>query len=160
MHDGEWDSTEWRKVRNLKILEWFHGNQAAVDCFVMISQIAETWDDLVDKGEANEGDVERSYMNALIGLECNKFYTENRPMILPIMIIMMNGWLDSNEMVHTASKENHVKAYVLRNLGLELLPLFAFLTGGYDHMRKVSLEMREFFTHDDFDEWEAKECST
>lgn len=159
MDDEEWDSIKWRETRDLKLLEWFHGDETAVNCFLMISQIAETWDDLVDNGKAEEKEVERSYMHALIGLECNSFYVENRPMILPVMIIMMNGWLDSNIMVNTTSRENHVKAYVLRNLGLELIPLFAFLIGGYNHMRKVSMEIREFFTHDDFNEWELKECS-
>lgn len=158
MHDEKWDSTKWREVRNLKLLEWFGGDESAVKCFIMISQIVETWDDLVDNGKAKEKEIELSYMHALIGLEGNKFYVENRHMIIPILITSINGWLDSNTMVKTTSKENHIKAYVLRNLGLELVPLFAFLIGGYEHMRNVSMEMREFFTHDDFIEWEKAEC--
>lgn len=157
---SEWDSLEWREQRDSKMLEWFNGDPDAVACCIMISQISETWDDIVDNGSADEKEVELSYVHALIGLELNPFYQANRNMILPLVIISVNGWLDSNKMMKTKNKEDHVKAYVLRNLGLELIPLFAFITGGYEHMRAISQEARNFFVHDDFDEWENTECST
>jgi hypothetical protein len=32
--------------------------------------------------------------------------------------------------------------------------MMAYLVGGWAHMRKVSLDMREFFIHESFDDWE------
>ena len=40
------------------------------------------------------------------------------------------------------------------NPGIELAMLCAFVVGGYDHMRSVSLAMREFFHHENYEEWQ------
>jgi hypothetical protein len=45
-------------------------------------------------------------------------------------------------------------AFHIRNLGIELYIATAFLLGGYDYMRKVSLEIRTFFAFETFEEWE------
>lgn len=150
----DWDSEEFRAEREKRLFEWFKGDWAAVNCFGMISQIAETWDDLIDDDVASDDDINQAFAFASFGLLQNSFFQQHQQAIVAMEIVIANAWLDANELVKTEGKDARIQAYVLRNVGLELVPMFAFFKGGYSHMRKVSKEMREFFTHETFDEWE------
>lgn len=149
-----WDSDAWRRMRDHFLREAFLGDEAAVECFVRISQVAETWDDLVDRDKTiSDSTLSMTFCSVLFELDFNKFYDRWRAQITSGIIIAVNGWMDSLEL-EKGNLEARRKAYVLRNLGLELVPLFAYLLGGFAHMRQVSLKARSFFSHETFEIWE------
>lgn len=149
-----WDTPEWRHVRDTKLREWMLGNEHAVRVCTQISHIAEVWDDLVD-GDRKPADAEVShaFQSAMVHLQTNPFYMANHGMLMGVIVVAINAWHDANDMKDGPAHERML-AFFLRNLGIEVAILCAFLVGGYDHMRKASLEIRRFFHHETYEEWQ------
>jgi hypothetical protein len=64
----------------------------------------------------------------------------------------INGFHDANEMCNSEEKRFRSLAFHTRNFGIEIIIATAFLLGGYDHMRKVSREIREFYAFEEFND--------
>jgi hypothetical protein len=110
----EHDTEDWRKVRNLKLLEWFGGNQSAVDFIVAISSVSELWDDLVDKDrELTRKDIDLVFWNALVTLPTNEFFNQHRTFLMPLVIQSINAWQDSVEL-ESGSTNDRAYALTLR----------------------------------------------
>jgi len=70
----EFDSEEWRELRNAKLDEWLLGNKDAVRCVLDLGQIVETWDDLIDKDKPiSDQDISGSFYAATVNLPLNPF---------------------------------------------------------------------------------------
>ncbi len=153
----QWDSEQWREVRNKKFLEWFLGNTAAVEFMINLSTIVETWDDLIDQDkQILPQDIHFAFAEALVGLPRNAFYYQYRPMIEPLIIMAVNAYLDSEIFAKRTEAKWRMQSFWLRNFGGEILQMIAYCVGGFTHMRKVSIEIREFLSHESYDEWEHR----
>jgi hypothetical protein len=150
----EHDTEDWREVRNLKLLEWFGGNQSAVDFIVAISSVSELWDDLVDKDkELTRKDIDLVFWNALVTLPTNEFFNQHKTFLMPLVIQSINAWQDSVEL-ESGNTNDRAYALTLRILALQLAPMIVLILRGKDAMREVSLEMWQYFTaHDDAMKW-------
>lgn len=151
----EWDTKAWREHRDQRMLEWL-GDADAVHCAIQLSFIAEVWDDIVDGATPTADRVNRAFQTALIGLEFNPFYQRHKGMILPIVMVGINAWLDANELERREGKRYRMAAFFLRNTAYEVASIIATCALGWDGMRKISLPMREFFSHETYDEWEHR----
>lgn len=147
-------SDKWREQRDLKSLEWFLGNRQAYEFVNAIMEALEFTDDLVDQDVDISNDrIVRNLMSVIITLPNNDFFIMNRAYITPILIMTVSSWLDSEKLKESDDERHKMLAFHLRNLGLELYHATAFLVGGFDHLRKVGVEMREFFALETYEEW-------
>lgn len=150
----QWDTPEWRTERDAKLLAWMCGNQAAVDTVLALSTIAEVWDDLHDGDKTTPKElVNRAFTLALVKLQMNDFYKANEALFYALTVTSVNAWLDANEWQKSDEERKRMMAFYLRNLGIEIVMLAVFRAGGWEHLRAVSLEIREFFAHEDFQTW-------
>jgi hypothetical protein len=150
-----WNSPEWRKERDAKILEWFGGNVDAVQFLKLISDITELWDDLVDKDrEIPDDEIDDAMMAALIYLPLNPFYREHAAYLTPLMISSINNWKDANAL-SAGTRSQRALAYTLRNMDIQIVQAIVFITQGYDRLREVSQDIWTFFgaDQDDIDSW-------
>ncbi|HLC08972.1 MAG TPA: hypothetical protein VJK06_06775 [Methyloceanibacter sp.] len=152
----KWDSVEWRQHRDERLLGWMKGNVDAVNTVIALSTIAETWDDLHDDEAPSKDRINAAFTLALVKLQVNDFYKANEALFFSQIVTSINGWMDANELQSSASESERMHAWFLRSLGHEITHLAAFRVGGWEHMRKVSMEMRHFFMHERFDEWEYR----
>lgn len=151
-----WDSDEWRALRNEKLLVWMCGKQEAVDVVVALSTIAETWDDLYDADKSVAKDrLNQAFVLMLVKLQTNEFYKSNEALFYALTVTAINAWMDANELQGSNLNSERMMAFYLRNFGIEIAMLAAFRCGGFDHLRKVSLGIRKFFAHEDFAGWDA-----
>jgi hypothetical protein len=148
------DTEDWRENRNAKLLEWFGGNQSAVDFLVALSSIAELWDDLVDKDkEHSRRDIDTVFWNALVTLPTNEFFNANKAFLMPLVIQSINAWLDSVEL-ERGNTNDRAYALTLRIISLQIAPMIVLLLRGKEAMRETSTEMWRYFTsHDDAITW-------
>ena len=150
----KWDSEAWRAMRNANLKAWMLGNVDAVDTVIGLSTIAETWDDLADGDvKPTVERVNEAFTLALITLQGNVFYKANEALFYSQIVTSVNAWMDANELQGSRVKHERMMAFFLRNIGQEIAQLAAFRVGGWEHMRKVSIEMRRFFFHETFDSW-------
>lgn len=141
----EFDSPAWRELRDEKLRGWLLGDESAVQCLLILFDLAEIWDDVVD-GKVDPA-VASSQLawGALCELGGNKFYQQNIAELTPIIRAGVNAWMDSVQLENNDDIQSQVWAYALRDLYMELVPMAACLIGGFEHMRRVSLESRLFF---------------
>lgn len=151
-------SDEWIAERNRKLLEWFNGDASAVEFLLLISEITETWDDLIDRDcPVSDTQINAAFMKAMLVLPVHPFYMRHRAYLWPLMNQAVNSWLDANELVKQGD-DGRRYAFVVRNMDIQIAQAIAYLTGGWDHMRHVSAEMWTYFgvKQDDYDDWVAE----
>jgi hypothetical protein len=148
---------EWIALRDAKMLRWMADNQEAVDAVNTITGICDVWDDLIDGDRVvTAAAINTAFTKALVGLHQNAFYKRHEAQFFGLMVIGINAWLDANELQNSALEKWRMLAFYLRTFGFEIAHLAAMLAGGFDHMRRVSMEMRTFFENETYAEWEHR----
>lgn len=135
------ESKHAKLIDEATLLRWFKGDQEAVRFLLMVYQVMHTWDDFVDKDPLTEKEVNESFAIALIGMNRNQFYKAFNSDIQPVILFILNQWLESNDLEKNEDGRN--MAYVLRALCAGLVPHMAYIIGGWEHMREVSKEVWE-----------------
>lgn len=145
----------WLQTRDELRRKWLLGDDEAIAFLVMLMQTVEAWDDIVDRDHAHDpAQVNEAFLCALYGLPANPFFQRHHMQILPLIMVAINAWHDANLLAKRSDEKLKNIAFHLRNMGIEFYILCAFLIGGYEHMRAVSPEIREFFAIESFKEWE------
>jgi hypothetical protein len=151
----KWDSVDWRKVRDVKLTEWLGPDGA--ECIVLLSTVSEVWDDLVDRDKTvPASDISNAFIISLVNIETNVFWQTYRTFLFPVMVLGINAWLDANALQNSRVEKYRMLGFYIRNYAAELVQMAAFCVGGFEHMRKVSLEVREFLNHETYFEWENR----
>lgn len=150
-------SEEWLQKNLENKIRWFCGNTQAVEFVNRLFYAVEIWDDLIDKDvEVTATAINTVFTNLMFWLPLNDWFIENRTYYMPLIMQAINGFHDSNVLEKREEKHLRNLAFHIRNMGTEIHIATAFLTGGYEHMRKVSPEIREFFAFETFDEWDKQ----
>lgn len=141
----EYDSTEWRALRNSLLHLWVNDIHA-VNFLLTIGNVAEVWDDLIDGDkEVTPDALNRTFMSVLTQLPLNPFFDKHKFQLVPLMVTGINTWQDS-DLLAKGNETDKAMAYVLRDWYVELVMFVVYLLHGYDAMRKVSMEARKFFS--------------
>ena len=140
------DSPEWRETRDGKLLTWMCGDATAVRFLLNLFQIAEVWDDLIDRDKPiDDSDINDAFTRALLVLPTDPFYAQNQSFLHPLMVAGINSWLDANTLERYKDANWRGWAFFLRDWYMELVNACMFIIGGWEHMRAHSLEARMFF---------------
>jgi hypothetical protein len=79
-------------------LEWFGGNQDALNVFRMFVDLSHLWDDLVDKDkEATEDEINNAFLICLVYLPANPFYRSIQEQILPMWLTVVSAYQTANK---------------------------------------------------------------
>lgn len=96
-------------------LEWFGGDQDALDFFRMLVVNAHTWDDLVDKDkEVSEDRINDAFLTALVYMPVNPFYQRIQAQILPMWITTVSAYQTANHFEKTKDPHGLEIAHTLR----------------------------------------------
>ena len=142
---------EWQAQNQAYKNKWFLGHRQAIDFVNCLFDAVELWDDLIDKDvEITDDHINRVFLSLMFCIPANDWFMENRKYYLPLIMTSINAFHDANVMCN--SEKPHIRnlAFHIRNFGIELHIATAFLLGGYDHMRSVSKEIREFFAFEEY----------
>ena len=79
-------------------LEWFGGNEDALNMYRMFVDLAHTWDDLVDKDkDASEADINNAFLICLVYLPLNPFYQSIQMQVMPMWIAVVSAYQTANK---------------------------------------------------------------
>ena len=112
--------------------------RAYLEC---LTYAARLMDDAVD---ADHGPVDyhRLFHVLLVELPANPFFQAHRAALIAMHSATLNAWQDADAwLAHRDIRRQH--ALVFRDYLTELGLLVAYLVGGYDHRRAVSLQVRD-----------------
>lgn len=148
-------SEEWQIQNQQNKQRWFLGNTQAIAFVNQLFFAVELWDDLIDKDvEITPERINTVFASLMFGLPSNDWFIQHRGYYLPLIMEAINGFHDSNAMRSADKLHLRNLAFHIRNLGVEIHIATALLVGGYDHMRNVSREIREFLAFESFEQWE------
>lgn len=145
MNQLVYDSDGWRDLRNSLLHNWVK-DVHAVQFLLIIGSVAEVWDDLVDKDkEVTEAKINQTFLILLTELPLNPFFDKYKFRLIPLMVTGVNTWQDSN-ILSKGSDNDKAMAYVLRDWYVEIVMFVIYLLYGYEAMREVSIDIRQFFS--------------
>lgn len=126
-----------------------HDSGAVAFC-ERIFEISQTLDDLVDAPEeVHPYDTGTMIMEALIGVQTNKFYFDNFARIAPVIQAAYFDWQVANELEKTQTTHAIRIAYTLRDsLTRQLVVTCASIVGGLEWAHEVNLMVANA-THDE-----------
>jgi hypothetical protein len=107
---------------------------------------AQLIDDLFDEIEywKSENTYELAQL-LLVDMPSNSFFHAHKLTLLPLHVTVLNAWRDSNDWKDSGDAPRKLHALVMCEQISDIMILVAYLIGGYKHMRKVSLKVRELF---------------
>jgi hypothetical protein len=151
---------EYRKERDARRSEWLKGNQAAIAFIQTLTDVAELWDDIIDRDrDIQPHEADNAFIGCLVGLPENKFYCEHYKMLQPLVLMAINAWKDSETLKDSISMVERRIAFHQRFFMFEITKMCALLVGGWEHLRKVSPDICSFYAYESFEEWDQEEQS-
>ncbi len=124
------------------MLEWFCGDEEAVQFALEVFDLAQQWDDVVDEGKIDNFNRIVSY----IGFRMNygAFFKRYEYALRPVLLNVYLNWRDANalEKGDEADKE---KAFMLRAGIYDVFSLMAWIIGGEDHSARVGPAIRRMY---------------
>lgn len=153
--DEAFDTPAWRVERDRRLSEWV-GDPHALEFLAIFGNAAEFFDDVIDKDKPISDAVTISVMyGVMVDLHSNPFFCRYKSELVPLMSATINAWLDSN----TLQKRDDVgksRAYVLRDLPIEVTLHVIGICRGRAYLRSVSVAVRDFFLHETLEEYRGK----
>jgi hypothetical protein len=79
-------------------LQWFGGNQDALNMYLMFVDLSHLWDDLVDGDkEVTEKAINNAFLICLVYLPLNPFYRAIQDQIMPMWITVVSAYQTANK---------------------------------------------------------------
>lgn len=143
-------------TRNEFFLQVAKDNQSAAAFLAMVSEIAHTWDDLIDKDhEVTDFAISRAFTLALVGLPNNNFYSAHFSQLNPLLISSINNWIVANELEKMDTDESKRIAFITRSAYTDLVTHVAFIIGGSDWVEEIGPKIRLFVHAEGWDAYQA-----
>ena len=96
-------------------LEWFGGNENALNMYRMLVDLAHTWDDLVDKNkEVSETEINNAFLVCLVYLQANPFYRSIQEQIWPMWLTVVSAYETANKFERDKDAHGIEIAHTLR----------------------------------------------
>lgn len=131
------------------IREAVMNDPCAYDFLNRITNALRVYDNLVDKDKPiSDDEIEQIFPDLMFDLSKNKFFRIYRDVLESQIFVSWNAWKDANEFQKTNDPAKLHCAWFIRNYCNELVPLCAWLIGGRQHARKISLRLREGYLGD------------
>ena len=87
-------------------LEWFGGNQDALNLFRMLVDLAHTWDDLVDKDKnVPDEHINNAFLVCLVYMQANPFYRSIQEQVWPMWLTVVSAYETAN--TYERNKDEH-----------------------------------------------------
>lgn len=96
-------------------LEWFGGNQDALNMFRLLADLSHIWDDLVDKDKPVPDDrINHAFLCCLVYLQANPFYRAIQDQVLPMWLTVVSAYDTANQFERNKDEHELEIAHGLR----------------------------------------------
>jgi hypothetical protein len=123
-------------------LEWFGGNQDALNAYRMFVDLAHLWDDLVDKDkEATENDINNAFLICLVYLPANPFYRSIQEQVLPMWLTVVSAYQTANKFERDKDPHGIEIAHGLRYAAGNIVAYMVYVCVGPEKAKEFLPEM-------------------
>lgn len=134
-------------------LEWFGGDQDALNMYRMMVDLSHLWDDLVDKDKAaTEAEINNAFLICLVYLPLNPFYQRIQRDILPMWITVVSAYQTANKFQRDKDAHGIEIAHSLRYAAGNIV---AFMVHACLGAEKAAEVLPEVWKHVMYERYEA-----
>jgi hypothetical protein len=133
-------------------LEWFGGNQDAMNVYHMFVDLLHVWDDLVDKDkDVSESELNNTFLIALVYLPANPFYRSIQDQILPMWLTVVSSYEAANRFEREKDPHGVEIAHTLRYSAGNIIAYVIHVCVGAEKAREFIPEMWKSVVHERFE---------
>jgi len=135
-------------------LEWFGGNQDALNVYRMFVDLLHTWDDMVDKDKPlTEAAINNAFLICLVYLPSNPFYRKIQDQILPMWLIVVSGYETANKFERDKDAHGLEIAHGLRYAAGNIMAYIVHVCVGPEKAREFLPDMWKAVFYERFDDY-------
>lgn len=135
-------------------LEWFGGNQDALNMYRMFVSVAHVWDDLVDKDkEVSEDAINNTFLTCLAYLPANPFYQTIQTQVLPMWLTVVSAYQVANHFEREKDPHGIEIAHSLRYAVGNIVAYAVHVCVGAEQAKQVLPEVWKAIFFERFDEY-------
>jgi hypothetical protein len=135
-------------------LEWFGGNQDALNVYHAFADLAHIWDDLIDKDKPVSADeINRAFLTCLVYLPANPFYRSIQEQILPMWLVVVSAYETANSFEKNKDPHGIEIAHGLRYAVGNILAYVVHVCVGPEKAKEVLPDMWKTIFYERFDEY-------
>jgi hypothetical protein len=135
-------------------LEWFGGNQDALNMYQAFVDLAHVWDDLIDKDKpVSVEKINQAFLTCLVFLPANPFYRGIQDQILPMWLVVVSAYETAN-FFETNKDEHGVEiAHGLRYAVGNIIAYAIHVCVGMEKAKEVLPDMWKTIFYERFDDY-------
>lgn len=138
-------------------LEWFGGNQDALNMFRMFVDLSHTWDDLVDRDKpVSDDSINNAFLIALVYLPANPFYQSIQRDIMPMWLTVVSAYQTANFFERTKDEHGVEIAHTLRYAAGNIIAYAVHVCLGPEKAKEVLPEVWKDIVCERFDAYKAE----
>ena len=122
-------------------LQWFGGNQDALNMYLMFVDLAHLWDDLVDRDKEVTEKAINAFLICLVYLPLNPFYRAIQEQIMPMWITVVSAYQTANKFEKDKDAHGIEIAHTLRYAAGNIIAYAIHVCVGPDKAEEVLPEM-------------------
>lgn len=133
-------------------IEWFGGNEDALNMYRMLVDLAHTWDDLVDKDRPlSEDRINTAFLTALVYLPANPFYRSIQDAVLPMWMMVVSAYETANHFEKEKDPHGIEIAHTLRYAAGHIIAFAVQTCIGREKAKEVLPEIWKTMVAERFD---------
>jgi hypothetical protein len=135
-------------------LEWFGGNQDALNMYQALVSLLHIWDDLIDRDKpVPDASINQAFLTCLVYLPANPFYRAIQEQILPMWLVVVSGYEAANKFEKDKDAHGIEIAHGLRYAAGNIMAYAVHVCVGADKAREVIPDMWKSIFFERFDEY-------
>ena len=135
-------------------LEWFGGNQDALNMYRMFVDLAHLWDDLVDKDkDVSQAEINNAFLICLVYLQANPFYLKIQAQVMPMWITVVSAYETANKFEKDRDEHGLEIAHNLRYAAGHIVAYAVYVCVGPEKAREIMPDVWKSVVYERYDEY-------
>lgn len=135
-------------------LEWFGGNQDALNMYRMFVDLAHLWDDLVDKDkDVSQAEINNAFLICLVYLQANPFYLKIQAQVMPMWITVVSAYETANKFEKDKDEHGLEIAHNLRYAAGHIVAYAVYVCVGPEKAREIMPDVWKSVVYERYDEY-------
>jgi hypothetical protein len=141
-------------------LEWFGGNQDALNMYRAFVNLAHTWDDMIDRDKpVSADDINRAFLTCLVYLPANPFYRAIQDQIMPMWLVVVSSYETANAFEKAKDPHGIEIAHSLRYAAGSIIAYAVHVCLGAEKAKEVLPEVWKAMFYERFDDYRKEHLS-
>ena len=138
-------------------LEWFGGNQDALNLYRMFRDLSHTWDDLVDKDKPiSETEINNAFLICLVYMPANPFYQKIQAAVLPMWITVVSAYQTANSFERNKDEHGVEISHTLRYAAGNIVAYAVHVCVGQEKAAEIMPEVWKSIVFERYDTYKAE----